>query len=71
MQNFFCYVWKDYEIYNVIERILREAWDQETEGDKVMSERGDETQNHIYTKCKAHCSQIEHFGDSLRTAVAP
>ena len=21
---FFCYVWKDYEIYNVIERILRE-----------------------------------------------
>ena len=22
-------------------------------------------------KCKAHCSQFEHFGDSLRTPVAP
>ena len=30
---------------------------------------------HIYTytvaQCKAHCSQFEHFGDSLRTPVAP
>ena len=27
----------------------------------------------IYTvaQCKAHCSQFEHFGDSLRTPVAP
>ena len=22
-------------------------------------------------QCKAHCSQFEHFGDSVRTPVAP